>query len=177
MPMTRFSEPDSGPTTSATRRRTGTRRGFAGHSSERGATILPAVRLPARMPFRALAWRRAALAARSEERVARGPAESRRGSVRLAWNPPLASDRAPLCRVHVRSKGGPFRSGDVRARCRDPRGLCILRPLVLHRPAKVDAFSRRPRCVRTVARLARSRRSLSPPVRAGLPSTRPNRLR
>jgi len=147
IPMARFSEPDSGPTTSATLRRTGTRRGSWSLVRSRG-DCLPAARLPARFPLRGLAWRRAALAAPSEEDVARGPAESRRGSVPFtAWSPPLAPDRAPPCRAHVRSKGGTLRAATC-APDADPRGPSISRSPVPHLPAKADAFSRRPRCVR-----------------------------
>jgi hypothetical protein len=147
MPMARFSEPDSGPTTSATLRRTGTRRGSWSLVRSRG-DYLPAARLPARFPLGGLAWRRAALAALSEEGVARGPAESRRGSVPVrAWSPPLAPDRAPPCRAHVRSKGGTLRAATC-APDADPRGPSISRSPVPHLPAKADAFSRRPRCVR-----------------------------
>jgi len=70
MPMARFSEPDSGPTTSATLRRTGTRRGSWSLVRSRG-DCLPAARLPARFPLRGLAWRRAALAALSPQKRAR----------------------------------------------------------------------------------------------------------
>jgi len=149
IPMARFSEPDSGPTTSATLRRTGTRRGSWSLVRSRG-DYLPAARLPARFPLRGLAWRRAALAALSPRRgrVARGPAESRRGSVPVrAWSPPLASDRAPPCRAHARSKGGTLRAATC-APDASPRGPSISRSPVPHLPAKADAFSRRPRCVR-----------------------------
>lgn len=112
MPMARFSEPESGPTTSATLRRTGTRRGSWSLVRSRGDNS------PRRVCRRASPCGDSRgdepLSRRSPPRrgrVARGPAESRRGSVPVrAWSPPLAPDRAPPCRAHVRSKGGTLRA-------------------------------------------------------------------
>jgi len=147
MPMARFSEPDSGPTTSATLRRTGNETRVVVTRPLAGRRFSPR-RVCRRASLSGLAQRRAALAALSEEGVARGPAESRRGSVPVrAWSPPLAPDRAPPCRAHVRSKGGTLRAATC-APDADPRGPSISRSPVPHLPAKADAFSRRPRCVR-----------------------------
>jgi hypothetical protein len=90
-------------------------------------------------------------ALRRGRRARTGRIETRFRALLRTWSPPLAPDRAPPCRAHACSKGGTLRAAAEAAACApdvDPRGPSISRSPVPHLPAKADAFSRRPRCVR-----------------------------
>lgn len=171
MPMARFSEPDSGPTTSATLRRTGTRRGSWSLVRSRG-DCLPAARLPARFPFGTrAATSRSRGALRRGRRARTGRIETRFRACYGVESPARPGPRTSVSRACPLEGRNPS-SRDLRARCQPSRAE--------HLEVFGPAPAREGRCVltktevrSTAARLARSRESLPPPVRVGLPSTRP----
>lgn len=174
MPMARFSEPDSGPTTSATLRRTGNETRVVVTRPLAGRRFSPR-RVCRRASLSGLAQRRAALAALSEEGVARGPAESRRGSAPVTA---LESPARPGPRTSVsRARPSERRNPSDRRRAhpmptlagRASRGLrsrtCPRRPMRSHEDR--GAFDRR--SARPFEEIALPARSSGPPVHATRP--------
>jgi len=107
--MARFSEPDRGSTTSATRTTHGHKTRVVVTRPCAGRLLLPAARLPARFPSRGPVWRRAALAAHSEEGVARGSVGLRRGPVPCGLEAPAHPEpRTSMSRENPFEKADPF---------------------------------------------------------------------
>lgn len=147
MPMARFSEPDNGPTTSATLRRTGTRRGSWSLVRSRG-DVSPRGAFAGALPFRDSRGDEP-LSRRSPKRASRADRPNRDEVPCLLG---LGVPRSPrTAHLHVARmsarRAEPFELRPAHP-MPDPRGPSISRSPVPHLPAKADAFSRRPRCVR-----------------------------
>jgi len=174
--MARFSEPDSGPTTSATRTTHGHETRVVVTRPLAGRRISPrafAGALP--LAGTRVATSRSRGALRRGRRARTGRIETRFRACYGVESPARPGPRTSVSRARFLAGRNPSRcsrSCSVRTRCRPSRAE--------HLEVSGPAPTREGRCVltktevrSTAARLARSRRSLSPPVRVGLPSTRP----
>jgi hypothetical protein len=174
--MARFSEPDSGPTTSATR---------TTHGHETRVVVTRPLAGRRFSPRRVCRRASPCGDSRGDEPLSRRSRRGRRartGRIETRFracygveSPARPGPRTSMSRARFLAGRNPSRcsrSCSVRTRCQPSRAE--------HLEVSGPAPTREGRCVltktevrSTAARLARSRRSLSPPVRVGLPSTRP----